>query len=153
MLACWYDADQGRDVSTADPLPSDAAKDIGEIEPDFDAAEVGAFGADGSGDAGAEMTRGTDEAGELWMDFAKLGHFVHGSLVDLFLSVEAGAHGPFVEEMEKRAGFDEADGFGVGEEIKSDFGGDAAVEEFVFGGPSVAHGAVVDFPGARIIGE
>jgi len=48
------------------------------------------------------------------VDFAELGNFVEGGAVDFFLGVEAGAHGPFVEEVEERTGFDEADGFGVG---------------------------------------
>ena len=43
---------------------SDAALNVGEVEPDFDAAEVGAFGADGCGDTGAEMARRTDIAGK-----------------------------------------------------------------------------------------
>ena len=54
------------------------------------------------------------------MNFASCGwtsrsscEFVHGGLVDLFLSVEAGAHGPFVEKVEERTGLDEANGFGV----------------------------------------
>ena len=87
---------------------------------------MGAFGADGGGDIGAEVAGGADVFGELGMDFAELGDFVHGGGVDFFLGVEAGAHGPFVEEMEERAGLDEANGFGVGEEIESDFGLDAA---------------------------
>src|SRR5580704_16832293 len=132
---------------------SDAALDVGEVEPDFDAAEVGAFGADGSGDAGADVAGRADEFSEFGMDFAELGEFVHGGLVDFFLGVEASAHGPFVEEMEEGAGFVEADGFGVGEKIESDFGRDAAVEELVFCGPGVVHGAVVDFFGARVGGE
>ena len=107
---------------------SNAAGGVGEVEPDFYAAEVGAFGADGGGDAGAEMAGWADVAGELRMDFAELGDFVHGGGVDFFLGVEAGAHGPFVEEMEERAGFDEANGFGIGKKVESDFGRDAAVE-------------------------
>src|SRR6266566_3858522 len=94
---------------------SDAAGGSGEGEPGFDAAERGAPGADGRGDAGADMAGRTDVAREFGMDFAKLGEFVHGGLVDFLLGVEAGAHGPFVDEMEERAGFVEADGFGVGE--------------------------------------
>ena len=87
------------------------------------------------------------------MDFAELGYFVEGGFVDFFLRVEAGAHGPLVEEVEERAGFDEADGLGVGENVESDFGGDAAVEELIFCGPGFVHGAVVEFAGARIIFE
>ena len=85
------------------------------------------------------------------MDLAELCDFVHAGGVDFFLGVEAGAHGPFVEEMEEGAGLDEADGFGVGEKIERDFGGDAAIEEFILGGPSVLHGAVVEFFGAGIL--
>ncbi len=55
--------------------------------------------------------------------------------------------------MEKRAGFVEADGLGVGEEIEGDFRGDAAIEKFIFCGPGVVHGTVVDFFGARVGGE
>src|SRR5713101_8156252 len=110
------------------PRPQlDAAGNVGEVEPDFYAAEVRAFGADGRGDAGAEVAWGADVAGELRVDFAELRDFVEGGAVDFLLGVEAGAHGPFVEEMEERAGFHEADGFGVGENIESDFLGDAAV--------------------------
>src|SRR5271168_1590412 len=84
----------------------DAAGDVGEVEPDFDAAIVGAFGADGCGDSGAEVAGGADVFGDLGVDLAELGEFVHGGLVDFFLGVEAGAHGPFVEEVEEGAGFD-----------------------------------------------
>src|SRR5271157_4858996 len=76
---------------------------VGEIEPDFDAAEVGAFGADGRGDAGAKVARRADVAGEFGLHGAKLRNFVHGCVVNLFLSVEAGAHGPFVEQEIGRA--------------------------------------------------
>jgi len=66
---------------------------------------VRAFGADGSGDAGADVAGRPNVAGEFWVDFAELGEFVHGGSVDFFLGVEAGAHGPFVEKVEERAGF------------------------------------------------
>jgi len=132
---------------------SDAAGGVGEVEPDFYAAEVGAFGTDGGGDVGAKVAGRADMFGELGMDLAELGDFVHAGDVDFFLGVEAGAHGPFVEKMEEGAGLDEANGFRVGEEIESDFGLDAGVDEFVFGGPGVLHGAVVEFLGAGILGE
>jgi len=48
------------------------------------------------------------------VDFAELGNFVEGGAVDFFLGVEAGTHGPFVEEMEEGAGFDEADDLALG---------------------------------------
>src|SRR5437588_3339710 len=80
---------------------SDAAGDVGEVQPDFDAAEVGAFGTDGGGDAGADVAGRADVAREFGVDFAELGEFVHRGPVDFFLGVEAGAHGPFVEEMEE----------------------------------------------------
>jgi hypothetical protein len=102
-------------------LRLNAALDIGEVEPDFYAAEVGAFGADRGGDVGAEVAGRTDVFGELRVDVAELGNFVHAGGVDFFLGVEAGAHGPFVEEMEEGAGLDEADGFGVREKVESDF--------------------------------
>ena len=94
---------------------SDAAGGVGEVEPDFYSAEVGAFGADGGGDVGAEVAGGADVFGELGMDLAELGDFVHAGGVDLFLGVEAGARRPFVEEMKEGPRLDEADGFGVGE--------------------------------------
>src|SRR5260370_21688646 len=119
----------------------DAAGNVGEVEPDFYAAEVRALGADGCGDAGSKVARGTDIASKLRVDFAELGDFVEGGLVDFFLGVEAGAHGPFVEEMEEGAGFDEANGFGVGENVESDFGGEPAVQECVPGGSGFAHSA------------
>ena len=126
---------------------------VGEIEPDFYAAEVRSFGADGRGDTGAEVAGWADVFGELRMDLAELSDFVERGLIDFFLSVEAGAHGPFVEEMEKGTGLDEANGFGVGEEIEGDFGRNSTVEEFVFCGPGFVHGAVVHFFGAGIVGE
>jgi hypothetical protein len=93
----------------------DAALNVGEVEPDLDATEVGAFGTNGRGDTGAEMAGRTDIAGELGVDFADLSDFVHGGVVNFFLRVETRAHGPFVEEMEERASFDEPDGLGVGQ--------------------------------------
>jgi len=83
-----------------------AAGGVGEVEPDFYAAEVGAFGADGGGDVGAEMAGRADVFCELGVDLAELSDLVHGGGVDFFLGVEARAHGPFVEEMEERAAFD-----------------------------------------------
>src|SRR6266436_2606690 len=85
---------------------------VGEVEPDFDAAEVGALGADGSGDAGADVAGRADIAREFGMDFAELSEFVHGGLVYFFLGIKAGAHGPFVDEMQEGAGVVAADGVG-----------------------------------------
>ena len=132
---------------------SDAASDVGEVEPDFDAAEVRAFGADGRRDADTKIAGRTNIASEFGLKLAELSDFLHRGLVDFFLGVEAGAHRPFVMKMEKRAGFIETDGFGVGEKIKSDLRRNAAVEKMVLGGPSVLHGALVDFLGAGIVGE
>lgn len=157
--AVWACGVRGKSGSQAAALQRkplgrlDAALDVGEVEPDFYAAEVGAFGTDWGGDAGAKMAGRADVPGELRMDFAELGDFVERGLINFFLGVEAGAHGPFVEEMEERAGFDEANGFGVGEQVERNFERDAAIEELVFGVPGVLHGAVVDFPGARIVFE
>ena len=117
---------QGQAGAAGNNEELDAAGGVGEVEPDFNAAEVGAFGADGGGDVGAEVAGGADVFRELGMDLAELGDFVHAGGVDFFLGVEAGAHGPFVEEMEEGAGLDETDGLGVGEKIESDFGWDAA---------------------------
>ena len=54
-----------------------AARGVGKVEPDFYAAEVGAFSANGGSDIGAEVARGPDVPGELRVDFAELGDFVH----------------------------------------------------------------------------
>jgi len=62
---------------------------------------VGAFGANRGGDACAEVARRTDKFGELGMDFAELRDFIERGLIDFFLCVEAGAHGPFMQEMEE----------------------------------------------------
>ena len=74
--------------------------DFRKVQPDFDAAEMGTFGADGRGDSGAEMAGWADIATQLGMHFAELGNLVHGRIVDFLLRIEAGAHGPFVKEME-----------------------------------------------------
>ena len=97
------------------------------------------------------MTGRADVACQLRMNFAELRYFVERGAVDFFLGVEAGAHRPFVEQMEERAGFYEANGFRVGENIESDFGGDATIQELIFREPRFLHGAVVEFAGARII--
>src|ERR1700756_5660821 len=91
-----------------------AALDVGKVPPYFYAAEVGAFGANGSADAGSEVAGRAYVFGQLRMNLAELGDFVERGLVDFFLGVEAGAHGPFVKEMEEGAGFYEANGFCVG---------------------------------------
>src|SRR5215813_7973149 len=123
---------------------SNPAGDVGEIEPNLDAAEMRTFRADGSGNTGAEMAGRADVFGELRMDFAELGDFVERCLIDLLLGVEAGAHGPFVEKMEQRARFDQANRFGVGQEIEGDFRRDAPVEKLIFCGPGIVHGAEVN---------
>jgi len=84
------------------------------------------------------------------MDCAELGDFVERGLVDFFLGVEAGAHGPFMEQVEERAGFHKADGFCVWKKVQRDFLRDAAVEELIFGVPRVVHGAIIDFFGAKV---
>lgn len=99
------------------------------------------------------MARRADIFCQLRMDLTKLGDFVHGGGVDFFLSVEAGAHGPFVEKVEEGTGLDEAYGFGIREEIESDFKWDAAIEKAVLGGPGVVHGAIVEFFCAGILHE
>jgi hypothetical protein len=83
-----------------DPAGSYPSLNVGEIGPDFYAAEVGAFGADGSGDPGAEIARGADVTREFGEHFADLFDFLDGGLVDFFLGVEAGAHRPFVEKVQ-----------------------------------------------------
>src|ERR1700689_2551125 len=93
---------------------SDAALHVWKIEPDFYAAEVRAFGADGSGDSGAQNAGWADVTRELRKNFADLRDLVHRRLVNLFLGVEAGAHGPFVEQMKERAGLHQADRFCIG---------------------------------------
>src|SRR5260370_6498273 len=114
---------------------------------------MGAFGADGSGDAGAEKARRTDILRKLGMYLTQLRNFVHGGLVNLFLGVEAGAHGPFMEKMQERTAFDKPDGFGVGKEVERNFDWHAAVEKLILGGPGFLHCTVVDFFGARIVGN
>ena len=79
----------------------DAAGSIRKIEPDFDAAEMRALGADGRGDSRAEMAGWADVASKFGLDSAKLGDFVHGCVINLFLCVKAGAHGPLMEEMKE----------------------------------------------------
>src|SRR5215472_18715112 len=107
---------------------SDPASRVGEVEPDFDAAEVRAFGADRCGDASAQMARWADVARELGMDFAELRNLVHRSLKNFLLRIEARAHSPFVKQMKKRAGLVETDGFGVRENVERDFKRHATVE-------------------------
>src|SRR5262249_60714936 len=104
-------------------------------------------------DAGADVAWRADVSGEFGMDPAKLSDFVHRGGIDFFLGVEACAHGPFVEKMKERTGFDKADRFCIREEIKSDFWRHAMVKELVFCGPGVMHCALVDFEGARIFSE
>src|ERR1700747_2612042 len=106
---------------------SDPSLDVGEIGPDFYAAEMGAFGADGSGDSGAEVAWRADTTREFREHFADLFDFLDGGLIDFCLGVEAGAHRPFVEKMQERPGFDEANRFRVGQEIQRKFYWNAAV--------------------------
>jgi len=49
---------------------SNAADDVGEVEPNFHTAVVRALGADGGSDIGAEVARGTYVFGDLRVDFA-----------------------------------------------------------------------------------
>ena len=56
-----------------------------------------------------------------------------------------------MEKMEKRAGLNQTDRFCIGEQIKSDFRGHPAIEKLILGGPRIAHGALIEFFGARIL--
>ena len=126
-------------------MVSDAAGSIGEVQPNFDAAKMGTFGADGRGNTGAKIAGRADVTREFRMDFAELRDFIHRGLKNLFLGVETGAHRPFVKKMEERAGFIEADGLGVRKKVQSDFEGHAAVEQLILGGPRIPHGSFVSF--------
>ena len=75
---------------------SDAANDVGEVQPNFCAAEMRTFGANGRCDAGADVARRANVFCESGMNAAEFSDFIHGSRVDFFLSIEAGAHGPLV---------------------------------------------------------
>src|SRR6202008_1103092 len=110
-------------------------------------------GADGRGYTCAQMARRTNIAGKFWMHLADLGNFVHGGIVDFFLSVETGAHGPFMKKMQERTSLDEANGFGVWQQIKSDFRRYAKIEELVLRRPGITHGAFVDFLGPGILAK
>src|SRR6516225_8822687 len=132
---------------------SDAAFDVGKIEPDFDAAEVRAFGANGRGDSCAQMAWRANVPGKLGLYLAELRDFVHRGIVDFLLRIEAGAHSPLVEKVEQRAGFDEADGFRIGKDIQGYFGRHSAVKKLVFCCPGAAHGAFVEFFRARIFSK
>src|SRR5580704_6283946 len=68
----------------------DATFDVGEVEPDFYAAEVRAFGANRSGDSRAQITGRADVFRELWMNLAQLIEFVHRRAINFFLRVETG---------------------------------------------------------------
>ena len=114
---------------------------------------MGAFGADGGGDSGAEIARGADVTREFGEHFADLFHFLDGGLVDFFLGVEAGAHGPFMEKVEERAGFDEANRFRIGQKIERKLCWNAAIEQFVFCVPRLVHRAFVDFARAQIVAD
>src|ERR1700723_4457910 len=122
---------------------SDPSLNVGEVGPDFYAAEVGAFGADGGGDSSAEIAWRADVTREFGEHFADLLHFLDGGLVDFFLGVEAGAHGPFMEKVEERAGFDEANRFRIGQKIEGKPCWNAAIEKLVFRGPGFGHRAFV----------
>src|SRR5579871_4181689 len=130
---------------------SDAACNVGEVEPDLDAAEVRTFRTDGSRDASTYVAWRANEFCKLGMDTTEFGYFIHAGGVNFFLRVEAGTHGPFVEEMEERTGFDQANGFCVGKKVERNFGRDAAIKELIFGRPCFLHGAIVDFASSRIL--
>jgi len=112
-----------------------------------------AFGANGRGHTYPNVAGRADVPRKLGLRGGELRDLFHGRLINFFLGVEASAHSPFVKEVEKRARLNEPDGFGVGKKIKREFGGNAATEEFVFGGPRVDHGAIVNSAGARVAGD
>ena len=140
-------------IAIEDAVFSDSTGDVGEVEPDFDAAEVRPFGANGRGDASTKMAGRADVPRDLRMNFAELRDLVHRGLEDFFLGVETSAHRPLVEQMEERAGFVKTNGFGVGKNVKSNFEGDTSIEELILGRPRIVHGTFVSFFGARIRGE
>src|SRR5580700_7316319 len=78
---------------------SNATFNIGEIKPHLYTAKVRTLGTDRRRDSGAHVTGRPDVPRELRMYFAELRQFNHGSTVDLFLRIEAGAHGPFMRKM------------------------------------------------------
>ena len=85
------------------------------------------------------------------MHFAEFGKFVHRGLIDFFLSVKAGTHRPLVKQVQKRTGLDQANGLCVRQEVKSNFGRNAAIEESIFRPPRIMHRSFVEFPSARIL--
>ena len=51
------------------------------------------------------------------MYFPQLLQLIHGCLINFFLGVETGAHRPFMEQVQKRTGFHDTDGFRIGQEV------------------------------------
>ena len=124
----------------AEILISDPPVDIRKIEPDFHAAEVRTFGADRCGNSRANVARRTDDSARNRESCADLSNFFQRCLINLFLGVEAGPHGPFMQQMQQRTSFDQANRLGIRQQIKREFRRDAAVESsfFAFHASSIA---------------
>src|SRR3974377_1275003 len=132
---------------------SNAELDVGKIEPDFHTAEVRALGANGRGDSCAQMAWWADVSGKLGLYLSEVRNFIHRGVVDFLLRVEAGAHGPFVQKVEQRTGFDETNGFCVWKDIQGNFRGHAAIEKPILGRPGFLTRALGPGVRARILSE
>jgi len=79
----------------------DAASDVGEIEPDFDAQKWEPSVQMGVAIPARRWQGGPTYLREFRVDARSSATFVHGGGVNFFLGIEAGAHGPFVEKVEE----------------------------------------------------
>src|ERR1700722_7373930 len=77
--------------------------DVWEIEPDFHAAEMRAFRADGSRNPRPQIAWRTDIPPERRQRPAHLLDLFNRSLINLFLRIETRAHGPFMQQVQQRA--------------------------------------------------
>ena len=75
---------------------------------------------------------------------------LHRSGVDLLLSVEARAHGPFVEQVQQASGLDQTHRCRVRQHIDGKRGRDTHVEQLVPGLPGLLHGLVVEVLDLRV---
>ena len=115
------EAAAARHQRVSDARQSNSPLDFWKFLPDLHAAEVRAFGADGRGDSGADVARRPEVSSERRKRGADLLDLFHRGLVNLLLRVEAGAHRPLVQQMQQRAGFDQANGFRVRQQVERDF--------------------------------
>jgi signal transduction histidine kinase len=143
------------------PIPSEHRRlgisnrplDRGKALPHLDSAKMRSFGADRRCDGRSQIARGAEVAADGGIERAHLFDFLNRRRIDFLLRIEAGPHGPFVQQMQQRSRFHHANRRGVRQQVERQIGRDAAIDQLALRRPRFFHRLPIERESFRIAGN